>query len=168
MALARGPFTVDWNGAVLNGIEEMNVEYEVAQQDYESVQGTTYTVFGNHKASAEITFLETDVPSLAEALPQYFKANGSTLSNGQVVADAQGALDIVPGGCTVSDIVSDLNITSCGNPGHVVRLHDVKTEIAGIEFDGPLRKVRVAFIGVPSGSEATAQFFRSGKLTGVS
>lgn len=168
MALARGPFTLDWNGAVLNGIEEIDVNYEVASQDYETMQGTTYTVAGNHKAGAEATFLETDVPSLAEVLPQYFKANGSTLSNGQTVSDAQGALDILPGGCSATEVISDLNITSCGNPGHVVRLHDVKTEFAGFEFDGPLRKVRVSFIGVPSGNEATVQFFRSGKLTGVS
>jgi hypothetical protein len=163
--LAKGPFELQWNNGVLAGIETVAVTYTVKEDDLESVQGNTYTVFGAHKAGVEITLLETDVPSLAIVLSQYYVPMGGVLSTGETVTDVDGAIDIVPG--QESDPHS-LIITSAGNPGQVVRLLEATTEISGMDITGTLRTLKVKFTGTPDQGKATMQFFKEGAIAVVS
>lgn len=166
MALVKGPFDVKYGVDVLAGIEELDVSYEVSTDDYETVQGHTYEVAGSHKVVVTATFLENDVASLAVVLPQYFVANGQTLSTGETVSSSAGAIDVVAGGCNASPTKTDVVITSCGNPGHVTRIPDCITEIDSIEIDSKVRKVLVKFKG--ESSAATVQFFAEGAVSIVS
>jgi len=168
MALARGPFTIEWGDTLLGDIEEIDVEYDVDSEDYTSVQGRTYTIPGAHKATATITLLSTDIPALTAVLPQYKKNNGQVMSSGETVMDPNGAIDLVPGGCDSPTIYQGLIITSCGNPGQVFRMLNTRTEIAGVEFDDKIRKVQVQFIGEPDQTLATIQFFKEGALGSIS
>lgn len=167
MALIPGPFEFKIGVDVLTDIESIDLNYDVASTDYDTVQGKRRTAFGTHKVEVTITLLDNDIPALAVALPQYFVANGGTLSTGETVNDAQGAIDLVPGGCDVGSETNDLVITSCGNPGNVLRIPDCISQISGIEFDGAnVRKVAVTFIG--QSDDATVQFFQEGAVSIVS
>lgn len=168
MALVRGPFDVEWGDVVLAGVEEISVDYNVETNDVTTVQGNTYTITGAHKASASLTFLETDVAVLRYILPQYWKPNGAQLSSGEVVSDTNGAIDVLPGGCTTSTQKYGLIITSCGNPGQVFRILATRTDIEDVTFEDGLRRVVVTFIGEPDASLATIQFFKEGALGNVS
>jgi hypothetical protein len=165
MALVKGPFEIKYGVDVLAGIESIDFEYEVNTDDFETIQGNTYEIVKSHKVTVVATFLESDVASLAVVLPQYFVANGGTLSTGETVNDADGAIDIVPGGCDYVATTTDVVITSCGNPGHVVRIPDCETEIDSIEADGVI-KVSVKFKGMSS--DATVQMFGQGAVSIVS
>lgn len=168
MATVKGPFTLEWNDDTLVGVESIDTTYDVASTDRESVQGVTYTIYGAHKATVEIPLLESDVPSLAVVLPQYYVANGGTLSTGETVVSTDGAIDVVPGGCEVGQEASSLLITSCGNPGQVFRLVNATSEISGVSHDDGLRVVSVIFTGTPEPGQATIQFFKEGTVAGVS
>lgn len=165
MSLVRGPFDLAYGANVLAGVESLDVSYDVASDDFETLQGQTYEVSGAHKVTVTATFLETDVASLSAVLPQYFVANGGTLSTGETVNDADGAIDLVPGGCDAEVTTTDLVITSCGNPGNVLRIPDCTTEIDSIEVD-KVRKVSVKFKG--ESTAATVQMFEEGAVTIVS
>jgi hypothetical protein len=166
--LVKGPFELEYNSTILSGIEAVGFTYSVKSTEFESVQGQTYTAFGAHKAEAEITLLETDVASIAAVLPQYHVANGATLSSGEVVSSPAGAIDLVPGGCDATAPTASLIITSCGNPGQVLRMLNASAEISGVEIDSTVRKVKVKFTGQPVGGEATIQFFAEGAVAGIS
>lgn len=168
MALAKGPFDLRWGDNVLSDVEELEVEYDVDTEDFQTIQGRTYEISGSHKASATLTLLSNDVPALAAVLPQYHVQNGGVLSTGETVSEANGAMDIVPGGCDVSSVYNDLTIASCGNPGQVFRIVNARTEISGVEFDNKLRRVMVRFIGESPQDEATIQFFEEGSVAVVS
>lgn len=167
MALVKGPFDLQWGSDTLAGIEALDVTYEVSSDDLETIQGNTYTIFGGHKVSAEATFLESDVASLAVVLPQYFVANAGTLSTGETVSDPAGAIDIVPGG-VASPETHGLIITGAGSPGQVARIVNASTEISGFEIDKTIRKVKVKFSGEAGVDQATLQFFKEGAVSGVS
>lgn len=168
MSLAKGPFELEWNGNTLAGIESVDVTYDVSSNDIESVQGVTYTLFGAHKATVEITLLETDIASLAAVLPQYYVANGGTLSTGETVVSAAGAIDVVPGGCEAGAETASLIVTSCGNPGQVFRMVNATTEISGVALEDNVRKVSVTFTGAPTVGQSTIQFYAEGAVAGVS
>ncbi len=168
MALAKGPFTVQWGSNILEDIEELELEYEVDTEDYTTIQGRTFEVSGSHKASATVTLLAGDVPALAALLPQYHIDDNAIASTGETVDDVNGIIDLVPGGCDVTPTYHNLIITSCGNPGQVFRMLNVRTEIAGVELDDKLRKVSISLIGEAPQDMATIQFFQEGALGSIS
>jgi hypothetical protein len=168
MALAKGPFDVQWGSTLLAGVESLDVSYDVASEEKSTIQGTTYTLYGAHKVTVEITLLDTDVPSLKAVLPQYGVNNGATLSTGETVSNVAGAIDLVPGGCTSVAPMKSLIVTSCGAPGEVFRVVDASTEISGIDIDSVLRTVKVKFTGNAPTGQATVQFYGEGAVAGVS
>lgn len=166
MALVKGPFDIEVGGSILGGIETLDFTYDVKEDTYDSLQGYTYTVPGAHGASFEATFLENDVRSLAVVLPQYYKANGSTLSSGEMISDPDGAIDIVPG---TTGSLRDLILVSADSPlGQVMRMKNVQTEISGMEVTATVRKVKVKFTAQPTEGVALVQFFKEQAITGIS
>ena len=168
MALVRGPFNITWGGNTLLNVEEISVDYEQDSEDYSTVQHQTYQVDGPIKASVTLTLLASDVPALAVVLPQYHVANGGTLSTGEKVSEANGAIDIKAAQCGTTPVYNDLDIVSCANPGHVFRLVNARTKLDSIEFDDKLRKVVVQFVGEPGSGEGNIQFFKNGTVAVVS
>ncbi len=168
MALVRGPFNITWGGNTLLNIEEISVDYEQDSEDYSTVQHQTFQVDGPIKSSVSLTLLASDVPALAVVLPQYHVANGGTLSTGETVSEANGAIDIKAAQCGTNPVYNDLDIVSCANPGHVFRLVNARTKLDSIEFDDKLRKVVVQFVGEPAQGEGNIQFFKYGTVAVVS
>ena len=168
MALVRGPFNITWGGNTLLNIEEVSVDFEQDSEDYSTVQHQTFQVDGPIKASVTLTLLASDVPALAVVLPQYHVANGGTLSTGEKVSEANGAIDIKAAQCGTNPVYNDLDVVSCANPGHVFRLVNARTKLDSIEFDDKLRKIIVQFIGEPGPGEGNIQFFKDGTIAVVS
>ena len=167
--LVKGNFEVKWGANTLLDISQISLDYSQNSNDYETIQGNTYTVEGAIKASVTITLLKSDVASMAVVLPQYFVANGETLSSGETVTSADGAIDIKALACDSDPIFNDLDVISCGNPGDVFRLKDARTVIDSMEFaDNSVRTVSVKFIGEPASGVANIQFFKEGAIPVVS
>lgn len=166
--LVKGPFSLKWGDTTLTDIEEISVDYSVDTEDFKTIEGQTYEIAGAHKAVAELTLLGSDIPSLAAMLPQYFVENGDVLSTGETIDQADGAIDIVPGGCSTNPVYNHLDIIACGSLANVARMVNARTEISGMEISGKIRKVKVRFIGEPDSGDATLQFFRSGTIAVVS
>lgn len=166
--LAKGPFTLQLGSNVLEDIEDLGVDYSVDTEDYTTLQGRTHEVSGAHKAVVTVTLLATDVAALAVLLPQYHIDDNATASTGETVDDVDGIIDVVPGGCDSDPVYSNLIVTSCGNPGQVFRMLNVRSEIDGVEFDEKIRKVTVRLIGEAPATEATIQFFKEGALGSIS
>jgi len=166
MALVKGPFDLYYGANLLAGIETVDLNYDVDTDDYSTIQGRRYTISGAHSVSIVVTFLESDVASLATILPQYFVANGGHLSTGETVSNSAGAIDVVPGGCNASPTKTDAVLVSCGNPGHVLRVVDCTTEIDGVDVDGKIRKVSVRLQG--ESTAGTIQMFAEGAVNIVS
>lgn len=164
MALVRGPFDIHWGGTTLTSIEEISNEFAQDSADYTTVQHQTFQIDGPIKATVTLTLLASDVPALAAVLPQYFVANGGTLSTGETVTDADGVIDVAAASCDDNPIYDDLDIISCGAPGQVYRLVNARTKIDSIDFDDKVRKVMVQFIGEPASGEANIQFFKEGTV----
>lgn len=166
--LVKGPFSLKWGDTTLEDIEDLSVDYSVDTEDFKTIQGQTYEIAGSHKAVVELTLLASDIPSLAALLPQYFVDDGEVLSTGETVAHADGAIDIVPGGCSTDPIYNHLDIIACGSSANIARMVNARTEISGMEISGKIRKVKVRVIGEPDSGDATLQFFRSGTISVVS
>lgn len=166
--LVRGPFDLTWGANTLASIEEISVDYSVDSDDYQTVQHQTYELDGAIKATVTLTFLASDVPALAAVVPQYHVANGGTMSTGEIVNDADGAIDVIALDCDEAAVYNDLDIVACGNPGQVFRLVNARTKIDSIEFDDKVRKVMVKFVGEPAQGQANVQFFKDGTLSNVS
>jgi hypothetical protein len=166
--LVRGPFDLTWGANTLASIEEISVDYSVDSDDYQTVQHQTYELDGAIKATVTLTFLASDVPALAAVVPQYHVDNGGTMSTGEIVDDADGAIDVVALDCDEAAVYNDLDIVACGNPGQVFRLVNARTKIDSIEFDDKVRKVMVKFVGEPAQGQANVQFFKDGTLSNVS
>jgi len=167
--LVKGNFEVKWGNNTLLDLSELSLDYEQNSNDYETVQGTTYTVEGAIKASVSITLLKSDVASLAVVLPQYFVANNGVLSTGETVTHADGAIDVKAASCDTAPTYNDLDIISCGDPGDVFRLVNARTVIDSMEFaDNAVRTVTVKFVGEPGSGEGNIQFFKEGTLSTVS
>lgn len=168
MSLVRGPFDLKWGDNVIQDVEEVNVEHTIATDEFETVQGKNFEVDGAYKVSVILTLLATDLASLAIALPQHFVPNQGTLSTGEKVNNAQGAIDIKPGECDASLIYNNLDVISCANPGQVLRIVNARTKLEGVELDSKLQKVMVKFVGESDADEATIQMFKQGTIAVVS
>ena len=166
--LVRGPFTIKWGDNEITNVSEVTVNYDVATNDYETVQGQTFTIEGAHTASIDITLLASDVETLSVIFPQYYVAPGATMSTGEKVSEesgSEGAIDIVAAKCETSDIVYPLDLISCN--GEVFRLVNTKSSLSGVDLDNNvLRTVTVSFRGVPAetGTVGVAQMFKEGTL----
>lgn len=168
MTLVKGPHVIDFGADEVLKVEEIDVAIEQDTNDYDTVQGVKYTVDTTMSSIVTLTLLNTDVTSLRVVLPQYFVAQSATLSTGETVSDAQGAIDVVPSGCVAVGNLKHLTITSCDETGaqHVLRVPDVSTRIDTVEIDGAgARKVMVQF---RAEGTTMAQFFDSGAVTTIS
>lgn len=168
MSNIRGPFTLRWGDNVIEDVEELDLEHEVARDDYETLQGKVLTIDGAYKVSAVLTLLATDIAALAAIMPQYHVPNGGILSTGETVNNAQGAIDIKAAACDENLSYNNLDIESCGNPSDVLRIVNTRTTIEDIDIDSKLRKVMVRFVGESFGTDATLQFFKKGTISVVS
>lgn len=158
MALVKGPFTIKWGSNTLLDISELGFNYDVASNDYETLDGRTYTVEGAITASVDLTLLSSDVSALATIFPQYYVAKGSKLSTGETVTSDDGAIDIKAASCDTSVSKYDLEITSC--TGETTRLVKARTSLSSIDFaDNAVRTVQVTFRGEPESGEGIVQFF---------
>lgn len=167
--LVKGNFEIKWGANELFDISEVSLDYEQNSNDYETVQGQTYTVEGAIKASVSLTLLKSDVESLAVVLPQYYVANGSQLSSGETVTSTAGAIDVLAASCDTAPTYNDLDVISCGDPGDVFRLKNARTVIDSMEFaDNSVRTVTVKFVGEPGPGIGNIQFFKEGTLSTVS
>lgn len=164
MALARGPFNFRWGINLLTDIEEVSTEFEQDSEDYSTLQGNVYELDGPMKVALTATFLSTDIPTLAVLLPQYYVANGETLSTGETVTDAVGAIDVRPAACDEELVMEDLDIESCADPSNILRLKNMRTKIDSVELDNKVRKVIIRFVGEASSGQAVMQFFREGGI----
>lgn len=163
MALVKGKFDLTWGSNTLADIEEIDVAYEQASEDYSTVQHYTYEVDGAIKATVLLTLLSTDIPSLAAVLPQYYVAAGEELSTGETVDSSVGAIDVVPN-CDAG-VYNDLEITSCDNPGQVLRLVNARTKIDSISNDAMIRKFVIKFVGEAPQGQAPIQVFLNGGIS---
>lgn len=162
--IIRGPFTLKFGpNATLADIETLKFDYTVDNTDVATVQGKKRRLFGSHLVSVTATFLESDVTSLAQVLPQYFVANGGVLSTGETVTSTAGAIDIVPGGTASTQ--ADLIITNTGS-SQVLRVIGCITEIAGVSVDDKVETIDVEFTG--QSDLATMQLFAGGAISVIS
>lgn len=168
MALRRGPWDIQWGGNAVTDIEEMDVSVDQDSTDFTTMDHRTYTLDGPISASVTLTLLRSDIPVLAALLPQYFVPNGGTLSTGEKVNHAQGAIDVSAAQCDTNPIYGNLDIISCGNPGQVFRLVNARTKIDSLDFDTNIGKVLVQFIGEPAQGDGNIQFFTEGTIAVVS
>lgn len=169
MSLVRGPFDLVWGANTLVDVSEISLDYEQDSNDYTTVDNRRYTIDGAINASVTLTFLSSDVASLAAVLPQYHVASGGKLSSGETVTGTDGAIDVVAASCDSDPVYNDLNIIACGTNAQVFRLKNARTKIDSMEFaDNAVRTVTVAFIGEPAAGVGNIQFFREADVTSVS
>jgi hypothetical protein len=159
MPIIKGPFTLNWGDNSIVDVEEVDVEHTIDSEDFTTIDGVTREIDGNHKVTAVITLLASDIPAMAALLPQNFVANGEVLSTGETVNHANGAIDMNPQACDESDIFNNLDIVSCANPSEIHRIVNARTKFEGVEYSEKVRKVMIKFIGEPASGEAPAQFF---------
>lgn len=169
MALVRGPFDLRWGNNTLVDVSEISLDYEQESNDYTTVDNRRYTIDGAINASVTLTFLASDVASLAAVLPQYHVPSGGQLSSGETVSGTDGAIDVVAASCDSDPVYNDLNIIACGTNAQVFRLKNARTKIDSMEFaDNAVRTVTVAFIGEPEAGVANIQFFKENDISSVS
>lgn len=169
MALVKGPFDLKWGNNTLVDVSEISLDFEQETSDYSTVDNRKYVVDGAINASVSLTFLASDVPALAAVLPQYHVANGGTLSSGETVTSADGAIDVKAASCDANPVYNDLDVIACGANGQVFRLKNARTKIESMEFaDNAIRTVTVQFIGEPAQGIANIQFFGENDIAVVS
>lgn len=166
--LIRGPFSLKWGENQIDDVEDISIDHTVDSSDYQTVQGKTLEIDGAYKVIVTLTLLASDIPALAAILPQYYVANGETMSTGEIVEDADGAIDIKAASCDESIVFNNLDILSCAEPSNVLRVVNCRTKIDGIEIDNKVQKVKIKFVGESDASEATIQFFKDGTINSVS
>lgn len=162
----KGPFNIVYGANTLAEISAIKVAYSVDTTDTSTVQGQKIRTYGAHQVILTVTFLQSDVASLAVALPQYFVANGGVLSTGETITDPVGAIDLVPGGCASGSSAQDLIIYSCGTNAQVLRIVQAASEIDGLTMDEKSLTVDVNFVGVSTG--ATIQLFNTNAIAHIS
>lgn len=157
--LVKGPFTIKFGENQILDVSEVGFNYDVATNDYETIDGRTYTIEGAITASIELTLLSTDVAALSVILPQYYKRAGEPMSTGEVAPEG-GAIDIVAASCDTTTTNYNLDITSC--TGDVTRLVNARTSLSTVELaDNSLRTVTVTFRGEPAQGQGIIQFFKN-------
>lgn len=160
MSLVKGPFNFKWGANNLYNVSDVSFDYTVDTNDTTTLDGNKYTVQTGMSATVTLTLLDNDIASLATVLPQFYVPMGGTLSTGETVAEAQGAIDITAASCTTSDVYNQLDIYACGTNAQVVRLVRARTQIDSINLADGLRTVAVMFIGEPQSGDAIVQFLR--------
>lgn len=163
MSLVKGPFNFKWGANSLNNVSEASFDYSVETSDTTTLDGRKYSVQTGLSAMVSLTLLDNDIASLATVLPQYYVAQGQTLSTGETVSDSQGAIDITAAACDTSEVYNQLDVYACGTNAQVIRLVNCRTEIESIDIGDGLRTVTVKFIGEPAADEAVVQFLRDGE-----
>jgi len=159
MALVKGPFNFKWGANSLYNVSEISVDYSVDSSDTTTLDGNRFTTQTGMGVTVTLTLLDNDIASLATILPQYYVANGGTLSTGQVVAQG-GAIDVKAASCTTSDVYNQLDVYACGTNAQVLRIPRCRTQIDSVDVTDGLRTVTVAFISEPLAGAATIQFLR--------
>lgn len=155
--LVKGPFSIKWGSNPILDVSEVNLNYDVATNDYQTVDGRTYTIDGAITATVELTLLASDVAALSTIFPQYYVAEGQEMSTGETAPEG-GAIDIVAAQCDTTNTNYDLDVTSC--TGEVLRLVNARTSLSGVSIDNnALRTVTVTFRGEPEQGEASLQMF---------
>ena len=157
--LVKGPFSLKWGDNPILDVSEVGFNYDVATNDYETIDGRTYTVDGAITASIDLTLLASDVEALSAILPQYYVAEGQPMSTGETAPEG-GAIDIVAAQCDTTNTNYDLDIISCN--GEVTRLVNARTSLSTVDIaDNALRTVTVTFRGEPEQGEGIIQFFKN-------
>lgn len=160
MSLVKGPFNFKWGANSLNNVSDISIDYAVETSDTSTLDGNKYTVQTGMSATVTLTLLDSDIASLATILPQFYIPTGGTLSTGETVTQAQGAIDITAASCTTSDVYNQLDIYACGTNAQVLRLVRARTQIDSIDISDGLRTVAVQFIGEPLAGDAVVQFLQ--------
>lgn len=156
--LIKGPFSLKWGDNAIVDVSEVGFNYDIATNDYETIDGRTYTIDGAITASIEVTLLSTDVDALSQLLPQYYVAAGEKMSTGETAPEG-GAIDIVAASCDTTTTNYNLDIISC--TGDVTRLVNAKTSLSTVELaDNSLRTVTITFRGEPEQGQGIIQFFK--------
>lgn len=168
MAIVRGPFDIRWGNDELNDVEELDFEFELDTEDYQTIQGRTIELDGNMKVAVTLTLLSSDISALKIILPQYYVEQGEELSTGEIVTSEQGAIDVVARACGEDEITRDLEIISCGNPSEITRINSARSKMDSVEVDDKVRKVIVRLVGEAPAGEGVMQFFKDGGVEGVS
>lgn len=169
MALVKGPFDLKWGLNTLVDVSEISLEFEQDSNDYTTVDNRKYTIDGAINASVTLTFLASDVASMAAVLPQYYKEQGENLSTGELVTGVDGAIDVVAASCDADPVYNDLEVIACGSNAQTFRLTNARTKIDSMEFaDNAVRTVTIAFIGEPGAGVANVQFFGEEDIAVVS
>lgn len=164
MALVKGPFSIQWGNNPILDVLEIGFNYDVAPNEYSTVDGRTFSVEGAITASVELTLLSSDVDALKTILPQYYVPKEGKLSTGETVNADEGAIDIVAASCDTTATNYDLEITSC--TGEVTRLVNARTSLTSQEFaDNAIRTVTVTFHGEPAQGKGIIQFFKQGGIS---
>lgn len=157
--LVKGPFSIKWGKNPILDVSEIGFNYDVATNDYETVDGRTYTIDGAITASIDLTLLASDVEALSTILPQYYVAEGQKMSTGETAPEG-GAIDIVAAQCDTTNTNYDLDIISCN--GEVTRLVNARTSLSTVDIaDNALRTVTITFRGEPEQGEGIIQFFKN-------
>lgn len=160
MSLVKGKFSFKWGENTLTDISEMSFDYSVDSNDTTTLDGNKYSTQTGMSASATLTFLSNDIPSLAMVLPQFYVPMGGVLSTGETVTQAHGAIDVSAAQCSSSEIYNQLDIYACGTNAQVLRLVRCRTQIDSIDIADGLRTVAVKFIGQPISGQAVIQFLQ--------
>lgn len=193
MALVKGPFTIIWgdlndNAAIVHDVEELDISVDVETNDYTTVDGKRYTLYGAISASATLTLLDSNVDVLTALLPQYTKTgadpDNNKMSSGETVNKGYVAIDYVAKDCLNAGqgTAKDLHIISCSNnhdgsttDGHeIITIKACSTSLTEIDLpDNQLRTVQITFTGEPGnnsegGAIAAVQMYRRGALSASS
>ena len=156
--LIKGPFSLKWGDNAILDVSEIGFNYDVATNDYETIDGRTYTIDGAITASIDVTLLSSDVAALSTILPQYYGAAGATMSTGETAPEG-GAIDIVAASCDTTNTNYNLDIISC--TGEVTRLVNARTSLSTVDLaDNSLRTVTITFRGEPEQGQGIIQFFK--------
>lgn len=167
--MIKGPFDVTWGNNTLLDISELTIEFDQDSNDYSTIQNGRYTVEGPMTATVAVTFLKSDIPTLAAVLPQFHVAQGGSLSTGETVSGVNGAIDFVAASCETDPVYNNLEITACGTNGQVLRLVNARTKLDNMEIaDNAVLTMTVMFVGEPASGEAVFQLFGKNDISVVS
>lgn len=158
MAIIKGPFNLVWGKNMLTDVESVDLSFETEGNDYNTMDGRSFSLQRAISASATISILASDAASLAPIIPQFAKLAGSTMSSGEIVEDGAVAIDIFADNCEVSEDKYDLDIISCNDPSQVLRLKSCATSVAGVNFENnQARVIEITFTGEPDHKIAAYQ-----------
>lgn len=164
MAVIKGPFNLVWGKNMLTDVESVDLNFEMEGNDYNTMDGRSFSLQRAISASATISLLASDAVSLAPIIPQFAKLAGSTMTSGEVVEDGTVAIDMFSN-CEASEDKYDLDIISCNDPSQVLRLKACSTSVAGVNFENSqTRVIEITFTGEPDSRIAAYQIGESKSL----